>query len=600
MISVNTRFNRVCFILINLLYVTHLAAVEMSPANHVGYYIQQYGQITPENDAQVKTTYAIFKRVTAVADKSKKRFPKLVVVNSNAEPWAIALPDGHIILSKQAIQICHVQIKPTDACLAFILGHELAHLANDDFWHQEVYSFLTTQRQTQSIAHFLKNNALSIKAELAADDKGFIYAALAGYPVNQLIDTHINKPNFFELWMLLTNSRLINPEITNNRASPLIQRLKEIKNQLAFYEFGVRLSHFGHCDDAIFFFKTFQKIFPGREILNNIGYCYLQTALQQMDANQALFYWFPTVLDLDYPALSFSRNGKTFSSLQQAAKRQTFNDLDNAIQYLKQAVEVDTFYIPAKINLAVALLLAGKPIEARVYIQQIKRTQPNHLHYHQLDALALYEQSDAEIDYWPIAIKKLQKQLENTSVNQSYILFNLARLYELREKSAESLVTWQQLTHQTESLPPAIQSIACSKQSSLSFAECQQSQHFLPKKPLDFKQPIHQKSLQTITATQSNQLSTWNQLAFDWYQDDLYGQIYTHPENHSQVLVLGQFIQMQVLKNLPPVGMDKIQSTCSITVNQQQFAGGNIYTCPDDWSLLVRNDEIQEAWWLAK
>jgi hypothetical protein len=38
------------------------------------------------------------------------------------------------------------------------------------------------------------------------------------------------------------------------------------------------------------FFREFQKVFPGREVLNNLGYCYLQLARQEMEAERAYFY----------------------------------------------------------------------------------------------------------------------------------------------------------------------------------------------------------------------------------------------------------------------------------------------------------------------
>lgn len=573
-----------------------LPAYGSPPGSHAGYYIAQYGQITPEHNAQIARAYAIFKRVAAVADKSKKRLPKLIVVNSNAEPWAIALPDGHIILSKQAVNICHTQIKQTDACLAFILGHELAHLANDDFWHQEVYSFLATHKQTQAIAHFLKNNSSSTQAELAADDKGFIYAAMAGFPVALLIDVDKQGSDFFERWMQLTNSRLINPEINKNRSAPLVQRLKELKQKLAFYEFGVRLSHFGRCDDSIYFFKEFQKIFPGREVFNNLGYCYLQLALQKMDANRARFYWLPTLLDIDTHAAISARGERPLKTLKAAAAGEASSELlDYAIEYLKQAVAADPYYLPAKINLAVAFLYLGKPLEARVYLQQLRALQSNNSNYAELEALALYEESDAELDRWAIAVKRLRSQIEKGATLNS-IYYNLARLLEVRSKTEESAYLWQLLAKRHNELPMPIRMEVCTKQKTIKIDKCIKEKKLLKDDYSPWQLPLQMTSLQKITDDQIKRMSKWDKLEFDWYEGDLYGQIYSDPVSHSQVLVMGQFVQMQIVKDHVDAG---IKSSCGQKIFKRELAEGVVLTC-GQWAVLERNGKIQEAWWMGK
>ena len=67
-------------LLLVLLPLTAFAKQQMT--NEVAFYIDTYGEIIPEQDAQVARTHGIFERLSAVADKSSKRMPKLVVVNS--------------------------------------------------------------------------------------------------------------------------------------------------------------------------------------------------------------------------------------------------------------------------------------------------------------------------------------------------------------------------------------------------------------------------------------------------------------------------------------------------------------------------------------
>ncbi|MCP4935319.1 MAG: M48 family metalloprotease [bacterium] len=344
------------------------AAVD-HPGGSVSFYIDSYGEVLPTIDSEVARAHRVFERVRAVADKNTRRLPKLVVVDSKADPWAIALPDGHIVLSRKAIAICHRQTSQgeAEARLAFVMGHELAHLARDDFWHREVFAFVANIRGAENIAQVLrKEQSKSIEKELAADDAGFIYAALAGYPVDRLIRTIDGKPQFFEYWMHQTHRRANGKHPTiKKRAELLLWRLGDLKDKIVLFEYGVRLSHFDYCDDAIYFLRAFQKTFPGREVLNNLGYCYLQIARQAMEPERAYFYWTPLLMDAETRVkFLLRRGGLSIKMLRQAASGTAQGFLREATDYLQRAVNADPGYLPAKINLAVAYLYLGRPHSA--------------------------------------------------------------------------------------------------------------------------------------------------------------------------------------------------------------------------------------------
>jgi Putative Zn-dependent protease, contains TPR repeats len=211
-------------LLASALFALPSAAEQQHAKNEVAFYIDTYGEVRLEQDPEVANAHRVFERVRAAADKNSKRLSKLVVVNSGVDPWAIALPAGHIVLSKQAVAICHQQVSLTeaDARLAFVLGHELAHLAHDDFWHHEVHGFLAAHTGTRQLADFLRAHQEIEEWELAADDKGFIYAAMTGYPVDLLLKTGAGKPHFFDFWMQQTNTRV--QALPAYCAQPLRQR----------------------------------------------------------------------------------------------------------------------------------------------------------------------------------------------------------------------------------------------------------------------------------------------------------------------------------------------------------------------------------------
>ena len=275
--------------------------VEAKLSNEVAFYIDNYGELTAKQDPRVAEAHRVFKRVRSVADQNSKRLAKLVVINNKNNVWAIALPAGHIILSRQVLDIVHrnASIEIAEARLAFVLGHELAHLANDDFWHYEVESFMQNTADAQKISEFINQNFEARQAELAADDKGYLYAAMAGYPVDKLLEqSEKNKQDFFTFWMQQTNAKASSSHpAAKDRAELLRQRLYQLKQKLALFRFGSRLAHFGFCNDAVYFLREFQQTFPGRSVLNNLGLCFLQQARSQMPEQQLAFYWLPLTLD---------------------------------------------------------------------------------------------------------------------------------------------------------------------------------------------------------------------------------------------------------------------------------------------------------------
>jgi tetratricopeptide (TPR) repeat protein len=295
-----------------------------------------------------------------------------------------------------------------------------------------------------------------------------------------------------------------------------------------------------------------------------------------------------------------SRGKQTIKSLKSASEARASEQLEKAAEYLKFAVDADSSYLPAKINLAVTLLYLGKPLEARIYIQQLRELEPDHSHYAELEALAIYEESDSELDRWPNAVTRLKKLIDKeSSATSASLLYNLARLLEVRSKTEESKPLWNLLAKQNDGLPMPTRMEVCSKQKVISLSECIKVKKLSNNTAPTWKWPLQITTLQKITPQQTKQLATWDKLEFDWYEGDLYGQIYTNLTNQSQVLVLGQFVQMQVIKNIALGGIDKIKASCPQTLLKRELASGTVFSC-DQWAVLLRNHEIQEAWWIAR
>lgn len=570
------------------------AAHAASPHGEVGFYIELYGQLDAGANPSVARADAVFDRVRRVADGSAKRSARLVVVDSDGDPWAIALPDGHIVLSRRALDICAGMAEHADACLAFVLGHELAHLANDDFWHREVHGFLAASPGATRINAFINESAGARERELAADDRGYVYASLAGYDAGALLAP--GQPGFFEAWMAQTNSRVSATHAdAATRAELLRGRLADLRGKLGFFEFGTRLAHFDYCDDAVYFLREFQRVFPGREVLSNLGFCHLQMARQSMSGARAYLYWMPHLLDGETRAApGGGRDGRIVRSLAQAAAGQPSAHLEQAIEMLRAAAGADKRYLPAHLNLAVAQLYAGQPHAARASLQQAREIAPDDSRVTALDAVALYEQGDADLDLWPKAVGRLEKLLE-AEPNDAMLRFNLARLLLLRPRAREARGHFNELAMRAGSLPGPIRTVVCKEQTVVQASSCTGTIDPLGAHTA-WRWPLQLRGFSKLDPAA---LAGWERTPFDWYKSKLHGHIYRRPDASAEVLELDGFVQMQVLRGDQLGSEVKLRAKCAGALRQRSLGSDTAWSC-GNWAALTRDGRVVEVWWVAR
>lgn len=232
---------KVKYLTILLILILSLACTILSfaatPRDYVDYYINWYGSIDPSGDAKAAKAHQIFEQVKKIADKNPKFLnPKLVVLrNKGRNPWARALRDGHIILWQSAIKTCYQQANVQDeieACLAFVLGHELGHLAKDDYWHLEMDCLIEGKKCSRKKQLVTKAR---LKQELTADGEGYAYAAMAGYRVDLLLGSDSKKKGFLTHWLkkMKPPKNSVYPPL-ERREAVLREYLQNLQNKLIF------------------------------------------------------------------------------------------------------------------------------------------------------------------------------------------------------------------------------------------------------------------------------------------------------------------------------------------------------------------------------
>jgi len=567
-----------------------LAICDWKDANSL---VDTYGKIEPEEDNKVAKAQEIFERVRAVA--STDTLPTLVVIKSKNKPWAVALPKNHVVLSQGAIEVIyqHATEPEIEARLAFVLGHELAHLAHDDFLQLKM-------RMTGSCFAQDKSSEEVETKELAADQKGFIYAAMAGYDVGRLLKSSPERPNFLVHWIQQIAPSALSQLEMEKRASLLTQHLQEINGKILYFKFGVRLAHFDQCADAMYFLEEFQKIFWSREVLNNLGVCDLQLARQNMESEQSEFYWMPAVLDTETQLTGITRTAgaETSKMLRQIPlKRRAKDYLEKAKTELEQAVKADQNYAPARINLAVVDLYLGKPSDARSRLEEAKKLAPNDLEIQGLIAIALYEGSEIDLDLWPQSVKRLEDLASQPAVPWS-VIFNLARLLELRPRSNEAYQYWKQLASKIENLPFSICEIVRQR------ANLTQSCQEVHKKPVatpPWQWPIPLEQTRSALSEQPQtmkMLKSWGKsIPFDLHAnaEKLRGHFYLSPDQHIEILELGDYVAIQVLKGDNLVATQNWSNYCGQPVRKRTIVSGYLWSC-DNWTALELQGQIREVW----
>jgi tetratricopeptide (TPR) repeat protein len=450
-----------------MIYAT--ASVADDPRAHADYYIDVFGEVSAEDDPKVRRAHQVFEQVRNVAEDPIGFTPALKVINSDKQPWALALPDGYVILSRGALDICYNSggEEQGDARLAFVLGHELAHLVSRDFWHRNVFLSLSGTSQNDDFGSIkdivaggffddtvevqAANSKTTKRKELHADDAGFLYASLAGYQMTLIFDQEKGK-GFLNDWVrqtrTLNDKTHLGPE---ERTSFLKKRFSTITAKVAFFKAGVQLAQFGRFRDAQYLFEAFAQSFPSHEVSINLGYVHLQQALQFIPEERRYQFWLPVQL-FDSPELFMATRG-----LKSGLPPNAVRHFREAEKYFEKAANARRDDIPSRINLASVYFQLGEFYKARASVEEARALDESNVDALVLRALILNEQ-EKDIDMWPVATRLLRKLADKGSLSARY---NLVRLYRKRGRDADAKSEWLTLRTQFEDVPQVYRESTC-------------------------------------------------------------------------------------------------------------------------------------------
>ncbi len=588
------------------------------PDRHGAFYIDAYGLIDPATEPLAARAHALFERVRAAAALPGRRTARLLVIPAAGSPWALVLPDGHLVVTRGAIEVCYRGADPDlgDTRLAFVLGHELAHLAKDDFRHDAIHRALMGDSAARATADLLerasdanpeRQEQRRLK-EAEADDWGFVYAAVAGFPVQRLLDAPAGEqrgtpaePDFFRFWVEQTGAPAGDAgahPTPADRAVLLRNRLVGILGALEFWHCGVRLLQADRLDDARLFLEAFQERFPSREVLANLGYIHLRLALRRMPAALGQRFWMPWVFDIATRAAALAREGTRGDGLTP----EVAGLLRTAAGYLDQAVTLDPGYAPAWTNLAVVRFQLGEMHLARHAVDRalaLTRTGvPTDPALAALKAVIIAG-SDPELDLWPQAVARLDALLA-AHPEAPAVRWNLARLLAERGRIAAAEPHWAWLRAHADRLPPPYAEALCGGAGGAvrpggAGADCPAAAR---PTPAPFPWPLPYEPGADLLADQSKAAAlegaAWQIQPFDFGGPRRSGSIRTQPGRYA-VLVLDGYLDTLVLSG-PGLGTAAdLSARAGRPRSVQAVPGAGLWTY-DSWGATIRDGQVVEAW----
>ena len=230
-----------------------------------------------QNNAQ-KQFQNVFDQLV-LAYGSAKPAPQLNIILNKPKQIAPAKyyssPKPNIKVDAYLLTICRTFGKDSLSALSVVLSHELAHYYSDHTFCSD-YAYAIKDKN-QSLVPALKNATLNekISKETEADQKGFFYAAAAGFSPFNLQGNLIDK--IYKEYDLqdkqpgypTKNERIIIAKNAEEKATELYN----------YFKVGLKALEEKKYDDAITAFETANSFIPYRENYNNIGVAKIRKAL---------------------------------------------------------------------------------------------------------------------------------------------------------------------------------------------------------------------------------------------------------------------------------------------------------------------------------
>ena len=345
-----------------------------------------------QNQTQQQIQSVFDQLITAYG--SAKSAPELLIIADKPKQISPAKyyssPKPIIKVDAYLFTVCRTFGKDSLNALSIVLSHELAHYYSDHTFCSD-YAYAIKDKN-KSLVPALKNASLNEKIgkETEADQKGFFYAAAAGFYPFELQAELIDK--IYSAYQLPENL----PGYPTKQQRKVIAKDAEEKAQelYAYFKAGLKAMEEKRYDDAIAAFEMANSFIPFRENYNNIGVA---------KARKALLLKVKTSEEYNYPdRFLYPLEIENKSRLEQETNRSN-NDREQQMTELllsaqknfQEAIRLDPNFTKGYINLACVYELLGKFNLALGTIEELTKEEQNGMEAQRILAITYYH-SDNE------------------------------------------------------------------------------------------------------------------------------------------------------------------------------------------------------------
>jgi tetratricopeptide (TPR) repeat protein len=331
---------------------------------------------------------AVFDQLVA-AYGSAKPAPQLIILNDKPKQITPAkyysYPKPNIKIDAYLLTICRTFDKDSLNALSIVLSHELAHYYSDHTFCSD-YAYAIKDKN-KSLVPALKNANLNekISKETEADNKGFFYAAAAGFSPFNLQVALIDK--IYKEYVL-PDIQLGYPTKEQRKN---IAKTAETKSQelYGYFKTGLKAMEEKKYDEAIEAFGKANSYIPYRENYNNIGVAKTLKALDLIKPNDIEKenpnrFKYPIEID------NTSRLNKDITRGLDDNSEEMTTLLKSAQKDFEKAISLDPDYTIGYINLACVFDLLGNYPKSIGTILELSKERRNTIEAKRILAIAYF------------------------------------------------------------------------------------------------------------------------------------------------------------------------------------------------------------------
>jgi tetratricopeptide (TPR) repeat protein len=350
-----------------------------------------YGQDTPEK----KQIQAVFDQLVMAYGNVKSR-PQLIVVQDSDKQVLPAKyepdPKPNIQVDGSLVILFRTFGKDSLNALAVVLSHELAHYYSDHTFCSD-YAY-ALKDQSKSLSDLLKSVSKQekISKETEADQKGFFYAAAAGYVPFEVQSSVLDK--IYAEYQYPDS--LPGYPTKQQRVSIAVTAEKKAKDLYDTFQAGLKWMNEKNYEKAIEAFEEANSYIPFRENYNNMGVARALMALDLKDPDYAEKEY-PDRFLYPFEIDNQSRLKKEMVRGVDYEKEEKINQLLlAAMTNLEEAIRLDRGYSKSYINLACVFDLLGNQDMAKGTIKKLPLEEQKTKEAQRILAIAYYHEGRIE------------------------------------------------------------------------------------------------------------------------------------------------------------------------------------------------------------